>query len=293
MRAYRHELEASMPTSKREGTASPTYGPPGSPTHSVRSQPIDLRKHMEATYFALRTGLAVIAIGYPILLVALAIFSSPPLQPSISEYYLLGGRMRDVLVGVLVAVGACLYLYKGFSDAENYALNLAGIFVAGVAWFPTGQCVVLCGKVSEHGIFAVLFFLCIGYVCVFRAKDTLRLPTWHKDGRVEARTEQRIAAYTNAYRLLGAAMVVSPLVAVAFDWVRSSGGQPPARTFWIEAFGVWVFGAFWALKSYELRQTRADEMTLRGRTARVKREKAHRPDDAAVVLEPAPREVDG
>jgi hypothetical protein len=250
---------------------------------SSQVQNIDLRKHMEGTYFALRAGLAVVAIAFPLLLLALAAIGRPPLQPSISEYYNVGGRMRDVLVGVLVAIGACLYLYKGFSKAENNALNLAGLFIVGVAWFPTGRCMLLCGKVTEHGLFAVLFFLCIGYVCVCRANDTLRLPTRGERGTKVPRTEGRVAAYKLAYWLLGVMMVASPLAAVIFNWFWERVGQRSSLIFWIEAFGVWVFGTFWALKSYELQQSRADELTLDRQTRRVKIPKPGKMDEAAVV----------
>jgi hypothetical protein len=50
-------------------------------------------------------------------------------------YHSGGGAMRDEFVGILFAVGAFLCLYKGFTTFE-YALNLAGAFVIGVAAFP-------------------------------------------------------------------------------------------------------------------------------------------------------------
>jgi len=52
-----------------------------------------------------------------------------------SAYY--HTAMREVFVGILFAVGAYLYLYKGFSAVENIALNLAGTFAICIPLFPT------------------------------------------------------------------------------------------------------------------------------------------------------------
>ena len=59
------------------------------------------------------------------------------LAGSMSEYYWAAAGdvvpARNVFVGGLFAVSACLWLYKGFSPRENVALNLAGLFAVGVA----------------------------------------------------------------------------------------------------------------------------------------------------------------
>lgn len=83
---------------------------------------------------------------------------------------------RDLFVGGLFAAGACLYLYKGFSTKENVALNLAGVFALFVTLLPTAATSADGGLVSKlHGTSAVLFFLCIAYVSLFRSRDTFRL----------------------------------------------------------------------------------------------------------------------
>lgn len=42
--------------------------------------------------------------------------------------------MRDLLVGSLFAVGPLLLIYKGFSFAEDWLLNAAGVLIIGVAY---------------------------------------------------------------------------------------------------------------------------------------------------------------
>ena len=44
--------------------------------------------------------------------------------------------MRIWSVGILFVVAAFLYLYKGFTPFENYALNVAGVCALGVALVP-------------------------------------------------------------------------------------------------------------------------------------------------------------
>ncbi len=77
-----------------------------------------------------------------------------------SVYYY--SRMGDVFVGALISIGLFLYLYKGFSTRENWALNVGGALAVSVALLPTSP--ISGGHTSTstlHGTFAVLFFLCI------------------------------------------------------------------------------------------------------------------------------------
>jgi hypothetical protein len=58
------------------------------------------------------------------------------LERSISAYY--GGPVRDIFVGVLFAIAACLVAYQGVGLLEDYALNGAGFYAVFVALVPTG-----------------------------------------------------------------------------------------------------------------------------------------------------------
>src|SRR3954451_20202485 len=55
------------------------------------------------------------------------------IQGSISAYY--AGPLRDVFVGMLVGLAACLVAYKG-APVEDYALDLAGFYALFVAFVP-------------------------------------------------------------------------------------------------------------------------------------------------------------
>ena len=88
------------------------------------------------------------------------------LQSSISAYYHTG--MRDVLVGILCAIGVFLFCYRGGSSKENWATNIAGACAIGIALFPTGadECLRHQGF-SAHGVFAVIYFAALTYLALF------------------------------------------------------------------------------------------------------------------------------
>jgi hypothetical protein len=210
-----------------------------------------LQRHMAGTYFSLRLGIAVIGTALPVLLwLGGRFLDHASLRGSMSAYYY-SHSMRNVFVGSLVTVGALLYLYKGFSREENWALNLAGVFAVGVALVATTEPGVRGPALTWHATFAVLFFVAIAYVCVFRASDTLSL----------VNDEKHRARLRRVYKALGAAMLVVPLGVVALTFLIWGGNESPMK-FFLEAGAVWVFGAYWVAKSIELATTNAEQAAL-------------------------------
>ncbi len=213
----------------------------------------ELQKHMLATYRSLRFGVAAIAFAFPLILWIGGRLNGIPLQDSMSAYYhaeLNGNSMRNWFVGILFAVGIIVYVYKGYSHKENYALNLAGVLAIGIAIFPMEwDCGETCKKLSLHGISAVSFFLCIAYVCVFRGLDTLHL----------LKDEAKEKKYRIVYRFCGAGMVLSPIVAYFFTIVFQ---RFESYTFYIELAGILAFASFWAAKSREISETKSESLVL-------------------------------
>lgn len=94
-------------------------------------------------------------------------------QTSISSYYYTPAG--PVFIGVLVAVGVCLVALRGFTDAEDVCLNLAGISSPMVAFVPTpdpGRHPDVHAIVNNAWTF--LAVLAVGYVVVLVA--VLRTP---------------------------------------------------------------------------------------------------------------------
>lgn len=225
----------------------------------------DLSRQMAATYGMLRLGIAVLAFGLPLLLwIGGHIFGDLPLAASMSAYYHasdpvhpeLGpagqGVMRNGFVGILFAVSGLLLVYQGYSKLEDYALNLASMLALGIALFPMkwpGS--ARDGIFSLHGGCAVLFFACIAYVCVFRAGDTLPL----------IEDEATRTRYLRTYRYFGGAMVILPVLA----WGLSSAAPFRASVvFVVELAAIYVFAAYWVVKSHEASRTRVDQKAARG-----------------------------
>jgi hypothetical protein len=215
-----------------------------------------LEEHIRDTYFTLRIGIAVIAIVFPLLLwIGGRFYAGLPLQDSMSAYYhaaIDGRSMRNWFVGILFAVGVFLYLYKGYSNRENYALNLAGVMAVGIAVFPMEwNCGSECAKYSAHGICAVIFFLSIAFVCVRCSPDTLRL----------IKDEDEREKYRNLYIGLASTMVISPLIAFLINALFRQHGS---LVFYIEAVGIFAFAGYWLTKSRELSLTQAEKRALHG-----------------------------
>jgi len=220
-----------------------------------REMPADeLANHVFSTYASVRYGMAAIAAAFPVLLYLGGRLQGVELRQSMSDYYWanVGSEypMRIWFVGILFVVGAFLYLYKGFTPFENYALNVAGVCAFGVAIVP--MCRGQCPKVTAHGTFAVVLFLCIAYVSVARATDTLVLVA---DETLKAR-------YRRSYRILGFFMVASPLT--AFVTTTLLTGSTARYVFFIETAGIYAFAAYWWLKSRELARTNAELRAVRG-----------------------------
>ena len=235
-----------------------------------------LEDRFQKTYFMLRGGVATLGGLLPLLLYGDAkLRAGVGLQASMSAYYYAGnGVARDIFVGVLVAVGAALFLYRGFSRAEDVALNFAGVFAVAVAMFPMQwQCGANCTWWSVHGTAAVLFFLCIAYVCLARATDTLVL----------LKDDKKIKRYKAWYYITGTSMVVSPFAAVIVSAVLQRRDGESSQVFFIETFAVLSFAAYWIAKSIELKGTRAAEQAAAGGLQRAKRHRRLWFDDAIVI----------
>src|SRR5262249_23400128 len=139
----------------------------------------------------------------------------PTLQPSVSDYYWAGDPLlRDWFVGTLCVMGVFLYAYRGFSTKENVALNLAGLFAVLTALNPC-VCNQPSGGTSIHGTVAVLHYIAMAYVCLACAPETLEMSD---DEAFKTR-------FRRLYRLIGAALIASPVAAVATSFALKGGTQ--------------------------------------------------------------------
>lgn len=219
---------------------------------TLKSEELD--KHVFSTYVNLRFGIGALAIMFPVMLWLGGLHHGISLQGTMSAYYhqtVDGHSMRDLFVGVLFAIGVFLYLYKGFSSGENIALNFAGLCALGVALFPMDWPEDTTRKFTLHGFFAVSLFLCIAYVCVFHASDTL----------VHLKNKDQEKRYRRKYKILAVAMVLAPAIA----WVLTVVFQKSdSWTYTTEAIGIVAFASYWLIKGQELSKTNVMLEALNG-----------------------------
>jgi hypothetical protein len=230
------------------------------------SSPQELQHYFLTTYMNIRLGIALIGIAFPFVLwFGGQIYARLPLQASMSAYYHAagyGGRsMRDWFVGLLFTVGIFLYLYKGFSRAENWALNMGGALAVGVAIFPMPWNTQSTTWLTLHGFCAIGLFFCIAIVALFCSDETLDL-IYDTNIRNPARVIARLKFW---YRVIGLAMIVSMLLAYSLNTVLKTN----FRVFWVETAGISSFSAYWLLKSWELRRTAAEMKTALGQMKKI------------------------
>jgi hypothetical protein len=252
-----------------------------------KRKPPPISQHVRGTYHTLRTGIGLMALLLPVVLVGGGFLQGLETQDSISAYYhafppnqasgadLIAGHgvMRNWFVGILWTIGVFLFLYRGYGRRENVALNIAGLLLVVVAMVPMAwTCGGACPQVSIHAAAAALFFFAIGYVCIFRSGDTLLLVA----------TKPARERYRYWYRLFGTAMVVLPVAVVALHELL----PPLAKklVIVIECLGIWTFAAYWLMKTKEIKESDADEKAMRGLLQRPQR----KPGLIGYLLDDAP-----
>ncbi len=213
-----------------------------------------LLRHVFDTYNTLRLGMAAIAFAFPILLYVVGRLNSLPLQGSMSAYYWASIEgdppVRVWFVGCIFAIGSFLFLYKGYTSSENWALNVAAVLIILVALFPMswkcGSELGHCPNVNPHSWFAIAFFGCIAYVALGEAGKTL-------DDVQDQALKQR---YKIAYWFTRAFLVIFPVAAVIAHLLTRNWDT---LTYSLELAGIWAFAFFWLVKSLELRRSQGVE----------------------------------
>ena len=224
-----------------------------------QSPPKVLQAHILSTYNTLRYGIAVITLAFPAAVFLAGWFSHVGLQSSLSEYYWADSidpnTPRAVFVGGLCAIGSFMYLYKGFTRAENIALNVAAVCGIGVALVPTPSEADHWNPGLWHAGFAVATFVCLAYVVLFQAKKTLHeLPPGTASGSAMKRYSRKW--YVARYNVIGTVLLLSPITAAILDLRQS------AYVFFVESAGVMAFGWYWLAKSSEIKRSSAEHKAV-------------------------------
>ncbi len=219
-------------------------------THGTAMQAVhklmETQNELVVSYKFLRVVVGALGMSLPLILYAggRAVFGFD-VQGSLSAYY--HTAMRDVLVGVLFAIGVFLFSYKGYSLVDEIAGKLACIFALGVALFPTlaeGETSPTAQRISMfHYFFAAAFFLTLTFFANFLFTKSNKTPS-------EQPPQKRIR--NTVYRSCGGVMVLSILLLAAY-FILAGGDGPflgsSAPVFWLETVAIFAFGVSWFVKS--------------------------------------------
>jgi hypothetical protein len=199
------------------------------------------------SYKFLRVTVGALGMGMPLILYAGGrLIFGDLVQPSLSAYY--HTSMRDVLVGILFALGVFLFSYKGYGRPDDIAGNLACLFAIGTALFPTLPLEGPITPIDErnniiHHIFATGFLLTLTYFALFLFTKSDKPASEQSPGKRMRNT---------VYRLCGGLMTLSILVIGAYFLLQ--GGVGPflgssVPIYWLETVAIFAFGVSWFVKS--------------------------------------------
>lgn len=204
----------------------------------------ELDRDFRQTYFALRNTLAGVGLLLPIVLVfvgGLALGVPWPRMTALSDFYWLPTTCQDTplrawFVGSLCAAGISLIAYKGYGWLENWLLNLAGSALIIVALRPESwRPIAYVGKL--HYPAALVFFGLVTLTILFCAGKTLH-------DRVDQGRRDR---WRRLYKILAVAMLATVVAFPVGEWLHFA--YTPIVVEWL---GIWIFAAYWGVKTYEL-----------------------------------------
>jgi hypothetical protein len=178
----------------------------------------------------LRTGIGIIGVGLPIVLIIgnMILSRNFVFLDSMSAYY--QGVMRDVFVGCLWAIGIFLICYQ-YDYLDNIASNVAGVAVILVSLFP---------DFPVHQVSAGCFFFIIALMAIFlfQRTDSQQDPTPEKLQR------------NRVYLTCGIVIVLSLLlIGVAYQFEASNPWLQSLHPILVfEVIASLAFGIAWFVK---------------------------------------------
>jgi hypothetical protein len=167
------------------------------------------------------------------------------LRPSISDFHQ-SAHLRDVFVGILVAIGVFLIAYLGPEknqkrlSGDDLWSTVAGVCMILIALVPTTLWAWV-HYLSAAVCFGTLAYFCL---CLFTKTDTTTHAT-KKDKRILKAKERRNAFYRSCGYIIIACIV---LIGVYKIWFEKSSLSQCCPVFWLESICVWAFSLSWLIK---------------------------------------------
>ncbi len=220
-----------------------------------------VRHHDELaqSQLSLRKGLGLMGLSLPIVLfVASALNSDVDLRRSLSAYYY-APHLRDMLVGVLWAIGATLVFYRGYATiptafqklpgwisrhmTDTKLSSLAGFGALMTAIMPTCEFQDNCLTpiiAGGHLVGSVTFLGTLAVMSIWSFTESNTPP---QDWDASKKWANRIYI-TSGWTILASLTLCAPLVAYRVEAI----GPLPMPVFWLESLAIWAFGISWLVK---------------------------------------------
>ena len=195
------------------------------------------------SYLALRRLIGAFGFALPIAILLYVLIShAPDLEASISAYY--HTTFRDILVGVLCAVGVFMLAYKGYETIDTVLSIIAGISAIGVAMFPTSDLAMYGMNVPAiTPLVGTIHVLATGVLFLTFAAMSFFLFT--KSGPTQTAQKKK---RNWLYRICAIVIVLcigTMIVHTVLAAPNPAGWRP---TFWFETISLFAFGLSWLVK---------------------------------------------
>lgn len=239
----------------------------------------------------LRRAIGVSGFVLPVVLGPIGwLFFGIDIQDNISSYY--HTDLRDVFVGVLVAMGIFLFCYRGGDGIENWTANIGCVSVIGVALCPldAGSDPLIQRSIIGylHTICGGVFFITLAFYSLYHFPSTLFPYAKRRRSVVEPNEFERNAIYRiSGLTILASLLAMATyLVLVPMEWKRLLNQYN--FLFWMEWVAIWSFAAAWITKGRVIIADLAIELIAQGRQTLVSKITS---PDRSLETEPTPNQA--
>ncbi len=205
----------------------------------------------------LASVVGVIALGMPIV-VGLGGEALGEFRIALSEYYYEPIVLGDLFVGCLVAIGALLMTYRGWTPKVAQLATLAGIAALVVAFVPMEGWVVGCERLGDDGTCALdrvvypvigywvhagaagVLFAILAFFCLFVFTKVPMNEAMRKEAPSPAKRRRNVIYIASGVVIAVCAISIGIGHQIAGDWWTDND-----MTFWMEALILVAFGASW------------------------------------------------
>ncbi|MFU7528971.1 hypothetical protein [Qipengyuania sp. ASV99] len=188
----------------------------------------------------------VIALGMPVVL-GLGGLALGEFRTALSGYYYEPIVLGDFFVGCLIAIGALLMAYRGWSPKVAQLATIAGFAAFAVALVPMDGWIVASGAAIYpeagywvHAGAAGILFAILAFFCLFVFTKVPMDTAGEKPALTPAKRRRNVI-----YRTSGVIIAVSAIAIGVGDLVFGDWWNARSMTFWMEAVILAAFGISW------------------------------------------------